>query len=233
MLFLYVFIRSFFDPNAFVCQYTVCATCNCAGGWVFKTVCAWLHVCLLNLSSFHVYTLYTCFSCRGLWVCLLLFVFFFFFSSRLTTVCSIQRGKHDLHLDQSLSDTHSLRAAQYLSAILSNAFVSHWHLFSLSHKRGEGYGEQATDSISTMPTSPFTWFDLIAVTRDKHPSFFFLFSQSETGFYGSRMVTGQFPPRTPRGCAEMDHYVNKDESFQDRGHRVLKASLQRTLLRLT
>lgn len=50
---------------------------------------------------------------------------FFFFSSRLTTVCSIQRGKHDLHLDQSLSDTHSLRAAQYLSAILSNAFVSH------------------------------------------------------------------------------------------------------------
>lgn len=60
--------------------------------------------------------------------------FFFFFPSRLTTVCSIQRGKHDLHLDQSLSDTHSLRAAQYLSAILSNAFVSHWHLLSLSHK---------------------------------------------------------------------------------------------------
>lgn len=104
MLFLHVFIRSFFDPNASVCQYTVCATCNCAGGWVFKTVCAWLHVCLFNLSNFHVYTLYTCFSCQGLWVCLLLF---FFFPTRLTAVCSIQRGKHDLHLDQSLSDTHT------------------------------------------------------------------------------------------------------------------------------
>lgn len=92
------------------------STCPSVCVWIFKMVCAWLHVCLfVNLEPRCVYTLCTCFSCRGLQAL-----------TGVTTEFVPPRGNVRFAFRaESQPHTHTHRpAAQHPRATHNNAFVS-------------------------------------------------------------------------------------------------------------